>query len=341
MMQDDIRKLVNRESLTREEAREMMRAIMEGRATPAQIGAILTALRMKGESVEEIAGFAEVMAEKAAKITARANPVVDTCGTGGDGACTFNISTTAAFVVAGAGVAVAKHGNRAVSSKCGSADMLEALGVRIDLTPAEVETCINDVGIGFLFAPLFHAAMGAVAASRKELGVRTIFNLLGPLTNPAGVTHQVIGVYDANLTETLAEVVRMRGVLRALVVHGDGLDEITTCGKTQVAELVTGEINKYEIAPEDFGIKRATLDDIRGGSPRENADTALRILRGERGPRRDIVLLNSGAVLYAAEKAATIREGVVMAAESIDAGLAEEKLNRLIGVIDGLKRGGR
>jgi anthranilate phosphoribosyltransferase len=341
MIQDTMRKVAGGESLTREEAQEVMTGIMEGKATPVQIAAILIALRMKGETVDEITGFAEIMAQKAARIRVTASPLVDTCGTGGDGAGTFNISTTTAFVVAGAGVAVAKHGNRAVSSKCGSADMLEALGARIDLTPREVETCINEVGIGFLFAQAFHGATHAVAAVRKELGVRTVFNVLGPLTNPASVTHQIVGVYDARLTETIARVLRNRGVQRALVVHGDGLDEVTTCGKTKIAELVSGGINKYEIGPEDFGISPAALDDIRGGSPAENAATTTSILRGERGPRRDIVVLNSAAALYVAGKASTIMEGIDLACRSIDTGLAARKLDLLIRATNSMKKGGQ
>ena len=337
MIQDAINKLVNHESLTRAEAQEAMQAIMDGGATPAQIAGFLIALRMKGETVGEIAGFAEIMARKAARIKPKARLVVDTCGTGGDKSGTFNVSTVVAFVAAGAGVTVAKHGNRAVSSKCGSADMLEALGVNINLAPAEVEACLNDVGIGFLFAPVFHQATQAVAAARREIGIRTIFNILGPLTNPAGATHQLLGVYDRRLLETIARVLMERGTKRALVVHGDGLDEITTCGETAVTELRENTVRSYEISPDDFGIPRANLADLQGGSPEENAMIARRILGGERGPKRDIVLLNSAAVLYLAGKAPSIRDGIAPAADVIDRGLALEKLESLIDKTGGMR----
>lgn len=330
MIRDAIRKVVGGESLTLEESREAMLEITGGKATAAQIAALLTALRMKGETVDEISGFAGVMVEKAARIRPKSEVVLDTCGTGGDRCGTFNISTVAAFVAAGAGVAVAKHGNRAVSSKCGSADLLEALGVRIDLAPAEVEACINEIGIGFLFAPVFHEAMQAAVGPRREIGIRTVFNILGPLANPAGATHQLVGVYDEHLTETMARVLMKRGLKRALVVHGGGLDEITICGKTRVSELDGGEIRTYEIAPEDFGIARASLDDIRGGTAEENAAIAMGILRGERGARRDVVVLNGGAALHVAGAAASIGEGVRLAERSIDEGRAMAKLEGLI-----------
>jgi len=337
MIQDAINKLVNHESLTRAEAQEAMQAIMDGGATPAQIAGFLIALRMKGETVDEIAGFAEIMTRKAARIKPKARLVVDTCGTGGDKSGTFNVSTVVAFVAAGAGVTVAKHGNRAVSSKCGSADMLEALGVNINLAPAEVEACLNDVGIGFLFAPVFHQATQAVAAARREIGIRTIFNILGPLTNPAGATHQLLGVYDRRLLETIARVLMERGTKRALVVHGDGLDEITTCGITAVAELQENTVRSYEISPDDFGIPRASLADLQGGSPEKNAMIARRVLGGERGPKRDIVLLNSAAVLYLAGKAPSIRDGIAPAADVVDRGLALEKLESLIDKTGGMR----
>ncbi len=320
---------------------------MGGEATPAQMAAFLTALRMKGETVAEITGAARVMRERATPIRVPgAAPIVDidrdeinveyetlldTCGTGGDSTNTFNISTTTAFVLAGAGVKVAKHGNRSVSSLCGSADVLEALGVTLDLTPEKVEKCIAEVGIGFLYAPLLHSAMKNVGPVRREMGIRTIFNILGPLANPARASHQVLGVYQKALTRTMAEVLKNLGSVRAMVVHGsDGLDEITVTGTTYIAELKDGAVREYEIAPEDFGLSRAPMEKLRGGDARANAVIVRSVLGGEVGPRRDVVLLNAGAALAVAGKAADMGAGVKLAAEVIDAGRALEKLDRLV-----------
>jgi len=305
----------------------VMREVMEGSATGAQVGAFLTALRMKGESVEEISAAARVMREKASRITAPAD-TVDTCGTGGDLSHTFNISTTAAFVVAGAGVPVAKHGNRSVSSRSGSADVLEALGIRIDLNPDQVQRCLDETGFGFMFAPAFHPAMKYAIGPRKEIGIRTVFNILGPLTNPAGARFQVLGVFADHLTETLARVLGRLGAERALVVHGhDGLDEITVTGKTRVSELRDGEVNTYELNPADYGITPAKPEDLQGGDAEENARITRDILEGENGPRRQIVALNAGAALVAVGKAASFAEGLALAEEAIDSGAAREKLS--------------
>lgn len=329
-MQQIIQKLVNLYSLEEQEAERAMNAIMDGKATDAQLGSFLTTLRMKGETPEEVTGFAKAMINKANKIHPKSKILLDACGTGGDNSNTFNISTAAAFVVAGAGISVVKHGNRAVSSKCGSADVLEALGVNLTLTPKEAEDCINKIGIGFLFAPLFHKSMKEVAGPRKEIGIRTVFNILGPLVNPAGATHQIIGVYDGQLTEILAEVLKTMGRERALVVHGNGLDEITICGKTRITELNKGKINSYYISPDDFNIDHADLKDIRGGSPGENAKIILGILRGKKGPKRDIVILNSAAALYICGRADSIKGGIAVAEDSIDSGSALSKLKTLI-----------
>ncbi len=326
MIREAIRKVVDGDSLSAEEAERVMGAIMDGEATPAQIAALVVALRMKGETVEEMSGFARAMRARAHRIAPRVPVLVDTCGTGGDGAHTFNISTTAAFVVAGAGVAVAKHGNRAVSSACGSADVLEALGLPVEADPAQVEEAIERVGIGFLFAPRFHPAMRHAVAPRREIGVRTVFNVLGPLTNPAGARRQVIGVYDPRLVEPLALVARELGAEHAYVVHGDGLDELTTTGPTLVAEVTAGSVRTFWLEPEEVGLVRVPREALRGGDARYNAGLLERILSGERGPCRDVVLLNAAAALVAAGTAEDLREGIARAAEAIDSGAALAKL---------------
>ncbi len=331
MIKDAIAKLVDRQNLTEAEAEAVMHEIMDGKDSPAQIAAYLTALRMKGETVEEITGSARAMREKATRIRVNDPMVVDTCGTGGDGAATFNVSTTVAFVVAGAGLTVAKHGNRAVSSRSGSADVLKSLGVRVDLPPERVEECVNDIGIGFLFAPLFHGAMKHAMGPRQEIGVRTIFNLLGPLTNPAGASIQVLGVYDEALTETLAKVLVKLGSRHCYVVHGmDGLDEITVTDRTRVSEGKGGRITNYFIEPRDFGFERARLKDLAGGDADENARIIRDILGGREGPRQQLVLLNAAPALVACGKAATLLDGVKRAQEAIRSGAAMEKLESLV-----------
>lgn len=342
-LQTLIGKVVERQDLSEEEAAEAMRQMMQGEATEAQMAAFLTALRMKGESIGEIVAMAKVMREFATKIYPSRRPLIDTCGTGGDRIKTFNVSTAAMFVVAGAGVPVAKHGNRAVTSRAGSADVVEALGVRIDLPPPEVERCLNEIGLGFMFAPLFHPAMRHAAKVRREMAIRTVFNILGPLTNPAGAEAQLLGVFDAALTEKLAEALLRLGSKRAMVVHGvDGLDEISTLGKTVISEVVEGGVKKMVVQPEDFGIKRASPQDIAGSTLEENVKILLRVLKGEEGPRRDIVVLNSAAAIVLGGKADTIEEGIAVAEESIDSGLAYKKLLELIratgGSLENLKR---
>jgi len=342
MITDAIRSVVEGKNLSREEAFAVMDAIMSGQATDAQIAAFLTALRMKGETVEELIGFARVMREKVSLVKTRARVqtslsgtdremLVDTCGTGGDATGTFNVSTATAFVVAGAGIPVAKHGNRSVSSLCGSADVVEALGVRLDLPPERVGKCVDEVGIGFCYAPLLHKAMKFVMLARREIRIRTVFNILGPLTNPARASAQVIGVYDGALALMMAQVLKELGTTRAYVVHGeDGLDEISTTGDSQIAELRDGDIQCYRIAPEDFGLKRASLVDLKGGSAADNAEIIHRILNGEPGPKRDIVLLNAGAAIAAGGKAKDIAEGVKVAEASIASGAARQRLERLV-----------
>jgi len=335
-IREAIARLVERHDLTAEEAEEVMGQVMRGEATPAQIGGFLIALRMKGETVEEIAGFARAMRRHALSVQTRRVPVVDTCGTGGDRSGTFNISTTAAFVVAGAGLPVAKHGNRSVSSHCGSADVLEALGVNLNLSPEAVARCVDEIGIGFLFAPRFHPAMKHAIGPRREMGVRTVFNVLGPLTNPAGAQVQVLGVYDPSLTETLAGVLGSLGCQAAFVVHGaDGLDELSTTGPNRVAQLDNGSIRSYVLDPTDFGLPRAPISALRGGDAAENAAIVRSVLQGEPGPRRDVVLLNAAAALVAGGCAADMREGLHLAARSIDSGAALEKLEALIAFTQG------
>ncbi len=332
MIREAIARVVAGENLTREEASTVMEEIMTGQATPAQFGALMTALRFKGETVEEIAGFASVMREFATRVSP-SRPVVDTCGTGGDGRGTFNISTTAAFVAAGAGATVAKHGNRSMTSQCGSADVLEALGVHITLTPTQVETCLEEAGIGFMFAQIFHPAMKFAAGPRREIGIRTVFNILGPLTNPARATAQVLGVPSPALVSQMAEALALLGTHHALVVHGeDGVDEISISAPTLIGEVRDGEIKTYRIAPEDFGIGRATLDDIRGGDVATNADLTRAVLSGANGPRRSVVLLNAAAALLAADLTEDLADGIRLAGQAIDSGAANERLERLIAV---------
>src|SRR5690349_127076 len=337
-----IRQVVDRRSLDVAEAEAVLDQIMTGQCSDAQIAALLTALRMKGETVEEIIGFARVMRRRAASVRPRSrvaseiagterDALSDTGGTGGDVSGSFNVSTATAFVVAGCGVRVAKHGNRSVSSQCGSADVVEALGVKIELAPEQIAACIDEVGIGFLHAPLLHEAMRYVALARRQMGIRTIFNMLGPLTNPAGANTQVIGVYAAPLTEMLAEALRALGSRRALVVHGtDGLDEISISAESKVTELTKGELRTYTVSPEDFGLRRAPLEAIRGGDAAQNSRMILEVLGGVGGPRRDIVLLNAAAALIASSRASDFGEGVRLAAEAIDSGAAMNRLERLI-----------
>ncbi|PYM47636.1 MAG: anthranilate phosphoribosyltransferase [Candidatus Rokuibacteriota bacterium] len=342
MIADAVRALVERRNLSRVEAAGAMDAIMSGAATNAQIAAFLVALRMKGETVEELIGFAQVMRQKVVRVRTRGDEVagltgtdremlIDTCGTGGDASGTFNVSTATAFVVAGAGLKVAKHGNRSSSTLCGSADVVEALGISLELTPAQVGRCIDEIGIGFMYAPLLHTAMKHVMPARREIGVRTVFNLLGPLTNPAGANAQLIGVASAGLTEPLARVLAELGTIRAFVVHGaDGLDEISNTGESQISEVHEGVVRSSRVRPEDFGLPRATIRDLRGGDRGENAQIIRLVLGGEPGPRRDIVLMNAAAALVAGGKARDLKEGVGMASQSIDSGAAASKLAALV-----------
>jgi anthranilate phosphoribosyltransferase len=330
MIKEAIAQLVAGRSLSMEEASQTMEEIMSGQVTPAQFGAFVTALRLKGETVEEIAGLAKTMRSKALHV-AIDEPVVDTCGTGGDSSGTFNISTTAAFVGAGAGLKVAKHGNRAMSSRCGSADVLEALGVNIDLTPEQVQRCLKEVGIGFMFAQTYHPAMKYAAAPRREIGIRTVFNVLGPLTNPAGAQSQVLGVADSTLVEKMTAILKILGCNHALVVHGeDGLDEITVTGKSLIGELKNDLITTYTISPEEFGLKRANKNTLQGGTPGENAAFLRDILSGVSGPRYDAVLLNTAAALMAGDKVSSLLQGVEMARIAIDSGKALGKMNQFI-----------
>lgn len=342
MILESLKKVVEREDLSAEEAFMTMDGIMSGRATDAQIAAFLTALRLKGETVAEITGFARAMREKVSLVKVRGHvdasisgtdreALVDTCGTGGDASNTFNISTATAFVVAGAGIPVAKHGNRSVSSLCGSADVIEALGVSIELPPEQVGQCIDEVGIGFLYAPLLHKAMKYVMTARREIRIRTVFNILGPLTNPAGASAQVVGVYQEGLTEVLARVLNELGSRRAFVVHGlDGLDEISASGESKVSEVRGGHVHTYRVSPEDFGLRRSRLSDLQGGNAAENAQIIRNLLNGEEGPKRDVVLMNASLAIAAGGKANDFHEGVKIAAQSIDSGAAMEKLRRLV-----------
>lgn len=354
MILEALQRIANQNvSLARDEAREVMAEVLAGKCTDAQIAALLVALRMKGETVEEIVGFAEAIRSAAAPLPISSAPsgaidlsgtgrdaltessteesLVDTSGTGGDASGTFNISTATAFVTAGAGVRVAKHGNRSISSKCGSADVVEALGINIQLSPERSAQCLREIGLCFLYAPNLHPAMKQVQGVRRELRMRTMFNLLGPLTNPAKASGQVVGVYSLDLVEKLAEALSMLGLRRALVVHGlDGLDEITIAGPTRVAEARQGSVRTYEVTPEEFGLVRATLADISGSDATANAAIIREVLTGEKSPRRDVVLLNSAAALVAAGKAEHLAEAIPLATKSIDSGSAAEKLEALI-----------
>ncbi|MEW6750949.1 MAG: anthranilate phosphoribosyltransferase [Candidatus Latescibacterota bacterium] len=329
-IQQAIQQLVDGRDLDRQAARQVMDEIMSGGATDAQIGAFLVALRCKGETVEEIAGCTQVMREKATPIRTTRTGVIDTCGTGGDRSGTFNISTTVAFVAAGAGLCVAKHGNRAMSSRCGSADVLQALGVNIEADPQTVGCCLDRAGIGFLFAPRLHSAMRHAIGPRREIGTRTVFNVLGPLTNPAGARRQLIGVYAPGLTQTLAGVLRELGSERAFVVHGlDGLDEITLTGPTQVSQLRDGQVTTTYIQPGDFGLQTAPLEALRGGTAEENAAILTEVLQGAPGPRRDVVLLNAAAAVAAGGLADSLADGLELARQAIDSGRAAAALDAL------------
>jgi anthranilate phosphoribosyltransferase len=326
---DLLNKLLERQDLTDNEAAFMMTTIMDGAAAPAQTAGLLVALRAKGETVTEVAACARVMREKATRIVTGRHFLVDTCGTGGDGTRTFNISTAAALVAAGAGVAVAKHGNRSVSSASGSADVLREMGVNIDISPERVGRCIDETGIGFLFAPLLHQAMQHAVPIRRELGVRTVFNILGPLTNPAGAQAQVVGVFAPHLVPLVARVLAELGTQRALVVHGSGLDEITVAGETMIAEVRDGEVHGYPVRPEDFGLPVADIRELVVASPQESAAIIRAVLDGKPGPQRDVVVMNAAAAILAGQKADTFKTAVTLAAAALDSGQARQKLNQL------------
>jgi anthranilate phosphoribosyltransferase len=344
MIKNAISKVVLQQDLVEAEMIEVMNQIMGGEATQAQVGAFITALRMKGEAIDEITGAARVMRDHATpirvgkaldidreEINLDRETILDTCGTGGSGTKSFNISTTVAFVVSACGVKVAKHGNRSISSACGSADVLEALGVNLNLTPEQVESCINVVGVGFLFAPALHGAMKHTIGPRREIGIRTIFNILGPLTNPAGADRQILGVYDEKLVEVLAKVLVKLGCQRGFVVHGkDGMDEITLTGPTRVAEINEGQVTLSTIEPEDFGLRRCLLSDLQGGDAEENAAIIRDVLAGSEGPKRDVVLLNAAYALVAAGIAESVDAGLQKARNMIDDGLAKAKLEGLV-----------
>ena len=326
-LQEAVSRVVSRRNLSEEEMVSLMNQVMEGKADPVLLSALLVGLSMKGESVDEIVGAARVMRDKADRLNVSMEPIVDTCGTGGDGKDTFNISTASAFVAAGAGVTIAKHGNRAVTSKSGSADVLKCLGVNIDAEKAVVEKCLEEIGIGFLFAPLLHQAMRHAVEVRKKLGIRTLFNVLGPLTNPAGAQAQVIGVYDKKWAPILARVLKNLGCRRAFIVHGDdGMDEVTLTNYTLVYELNNGNISEFELHPEWFGMKVCAPEDLKGGSPEDNAEIIKQIFAGETGPRADIVLLNAALAITASGKTETPKDGLELARESIKSGAAEKKL---------------
>ena len=331
MFRDNLSNIIQGNDLNETQMSQMITEIFSGKITDAQIGAFMAALATKGETFEELAGAARAMRRKALRIQASAATIVDTCGTGGDSAQTFNISTTTAFVVAGCGVTVAKHGNRSVSSQCGSADLLETLGVKLDTVPEIVEEAVHEIGIGFLFAPIYHSAMRYAAKARKEIGLRSIFNMLGPLTNPAGANCQLLGVYAPELTEMFAHALHLLGTKRAFVVHGhDGLDEISVCAPTRISELKDGLVHTYDISPEQFFGDRADSAELLGGNPEENASITRKILYGENGPKRDVVLLNSAAALVAAGQADDFQQGIQMAKIAIDEGSSAEKMESLI-----------
>jgi len=332
-IREAIERVIQRADLSETEMEGVMGQIMEGEASPAQIASLITGLRMKGETVPEVVGAARAMRSRARKLSVPGGDCLDTCGTGGDGSFTFNISTAAALVTSGCGLAVAKHGNRSVSSSCGSADVLRELGVNIECAPELVEKCLAEIGVAFFFAPLWHPAMKFAIGPRREIGIRTVFNLLGPLTNPAGATRQLLGVYDSRWVKALAEVLERLGSRRVMVVNSqDGLDEISLSGITQVAELKEGEIRTYELSPEDFGLPRFELAKIQTRSPQDNARIILGVLSGEKGPHRDVVLVNAAAALSVGGKAGSVREGVELARASIDSGAAKEKLRKLVEV---------
>jgi len=331
MIKESLQRALDGEPLSEQAAYDVMDFIMSGEATDAQIAGWLVALRFKGETVEEITGFARAMRDKATRVASSRQPLVDTCGTGGDALHTFNISTAAAFVACGAGAAIAKHGNRAVSSKCGSADVLGALGVNLELTPEQVGKCLDEVGIGFLYAPLLHPAMKHAIGPRREMGVRTVFNILGPLTNPAGARCQALGVFSTDLVEPLANVLARLGTERAFVCSGvDGLDELSTLGETVVSEVRAGAVTTTTVTPEDFGLKRAARCQLSGGTPDENAQLLREILGGAAGPRTDIVKLNAAAAIASAGLADSLADGLPLAAESLNSGRGLEKLTQLI-----------
>ncbi|MEW6102986.1 MAG: anthranilate phosphoribosyltransferase [bacterium] len=330
MIKEAISKIALQENLTQEEAYNVMGEIMDGKCTDSQIASYITALRMKGETIDEIAGSCKAMRERSVKIEAKSDIILDTCGTGGDSLHLFNISTISAFVVAGCGVVVAKHGNRSVSSQCGSADLLLGLGVNINIPKEGIERCLKEIGIGFLFAPALHPAMKYAIGPRREIGIRTIFNILGPLTNPAGARYQMLGVYDEALCETLAYVLKELKTISAIVLHGrDGSDEASISAPTKITELYEGKIRSYTIAPEEFGIKRVNISEIKGGDSKKNVKIALEILKGNKGPKMDIILLNSAIALFVTRKASSIKEGIEMARKSILSGSALRKLEGL------------
>jgi anthranilate phosphoribosyltransferase len=330
-IKEALKQLMEGQDLTETSAESVTEQIMTGQATPAQIGGLLIALRLKGETTAEVTGFARAMRRNAVAVRPRRRLLVDTCGTGGDCSGTFNISTTAAFAVAGAGLAVSKHGNRSVSSNCGSADVLQELGVQLELSPEKVAACIDEVGIGFLYAPKLHPAMKYAIGPRREMGIRTIFNILGPLTNPAGAQVQVLGVYDGALTEMMAQVLNSLGSQAAFVVHGaDGLDELSPTGPNRVTQLQDGRVRTYILDPLELGLPRATLSDLKGGDAKENATITRSVLNGERGPRRDAVLLNAAAALAAGGVATNLTEGLSLAAQSIDSGAARARLEAMV-----------
>jgi anthranilate phosphoribosyltransferase len=336
-VREALAKLVLGEHLSREEARRAMRSLVDGEATPSQIAAFAIALRMKGETAEEIAGLAEVMREAATRVQA-GDEVVDVVGTGGDGAGTFNISTISALVVASAGGRVAKHGNRSITSACGAADFLEAIGVAIDLPPSGVARCVDETGFGFMFAPLYHPAMKHAIGPRREIGVRTVFNILGPLTNPAGARRQLTGVAVPGLGQTVAQVLELLGSEHAVVVHGhDGLDEISVSAPTQVHEARPGEVRSYTIEPEQFGLRRWPTDAVRAGTVEANVRLVDKLLDGERGPARDVILLNAGAALYMAGLADTIQDGIQRAADELDSGRTRAKINAVVAASQRIK----
>jgi len=330
MIREAIQKVVESQSLTADEAAQVMEEIMGGDVTPAQFGAFVTALRLKGETSEEISGLARIMRAKAIPVNVDF-PVIDVVGTGGDGVGTFNITTATAFIVTGAGLKVAKHGNRAASSHCGSADVLEALGVKVDLNPEQVQKCIEEVGMGFMFAPSFHPATKFAVGPRREIGIRNVFNILGPLTNPAGASHYLLGVADGSQTEKMASVLKNLGCDHALVVHGeDGLDEITVTGKTQIYEVKKSGIKSYTVCPEDFGLPEAKIEDLKGGTAEENASILRGVLSGATGPQRDVVLMNAAAALVAGDKTDTLSQGMELAKEILDSGQALSKMKQLV-----------